>query len=96
MKAAGERYGGGSGRRMRRPHPRGRHTRGDARRGDACVALRASPPPHRFGYWTALIIPKIGRYIATIMPPTMTPSTTIMMGSIRDSRAETAASTSSS
>jgi hypothetical protein len=45
---------------------------------------------------TALIMPKIGRYIATIMPPTITPSTTIMIGSMRERSAPTAASTSSS
>ena len=47
-------------------------------------------------YCTALIMSKIGRYIATIMPPTITPSTTIMTGSMSDSSALTAASTSSS
>ena len=47
-------------------------------------------------YFTALIMSKIGRYIATIIPPTTTPSTTIMMGSMADSSASTAASTSSS
>jgi hypothetical protein len=47
-------------------------------------------------YWTAFTMSKIGRYIATTMPPTMTPSTTIMIGSMRDSSALTATSTSAS
>jgi len=47
-------------------------------------------------YATVLIMSKIGRYIATIIPPTMTPRTTIMMGSMAESSASTAASTSSS
>src|SRR5690606_2755767 len=45
---------------------------------------------------TALIMSKIGRYMATIMPPTTTPSTTIMIGSIAARSASTAESTSSS
>ncbi len=48
------------------------------------------------GYPTALIMSKIGRYMATIMPPTTTPSTTIMIGSIAARSTSTAASTSSS
>jgi hypothetical protein len=52
----------------------------------------ALPPAH----CTAFIMSKIGRYIATTMPPTITPRTTIMIGSINESRAETATSTSSS
>ena len=47
-------------------------------------------------YCTVLIMLKIGRYIAMIMPPTMPPSTTIMIGSIAARRFSTAASTSSS
>ena len=47
-------------------------------------------------YFTALIMSKMGRYIATIMPPTTTPSTTIMIGSMALSSTSTAASTSSS
>ena len=47
-------------------------------------------------YCTAFIMSKIGRYIATTMPPTMTPSTTIITGSMRESSDETATSTSSS
>src|SRR5947208_4935173 len=35
----------------------------------------------RSSYCTALIMSKIGRYIATTMPPTMTPRNTIMIGS---------------
>jgi hypothetical protein len=47
-------------------------------------------------YCTAFIMSKIGRYIATTMPPTMTPRTTIITGSMRERRADTATSTSSS
>ena len=59
------------------------------------------PAPFSFGelgvaYCTALIMSKMGRYMATIMPPTTTPSTTIMIGSIALSSTSTAASTSSS
>ncbi len=50
----------------------------------------------RSAYWTAFTMSKIGRYIATTMPPTTTPSTTIMMGSIKLSNALTATSTSAS
>jgi hypothetical protein len=47
-------------------------------------------------YWTALTMSKIGRYIATTMPPTTTPRNTIINGSNSASNPETAASTSSS
>ena len=47
-------------------------------------------------YWTALIMSKIGRYMATIIPPTITPRKMIITGSIADSSTSTAASTSSS
>ena len=47
-------------------------------------------------YFTAFTMSKIGRYIATTMPPTTTPKNTIMIGSSSDSNALTAASTSSS
>ncbi len=47
-------------------------------------------------YCTAFIMSKIGRYMATTMPPTITPSTTIIIGSMRDSKALTETSTSSS
>ncbi|CAN5854038.1 hypothetical protein BH11GEM2_BH11GEM2_35720 [soil metagenome] len=47
-------------------------------------------------YCTALIMSKIGRYMATTMPPTTTPRNTIITGSMSDSRFDTAASTSSS
>ncbi len=47
-------------------------------------------------YCTAFTMSKIGRYMATIMPPTTTPRKTIMIGSRRLSRPLTAASTSSS
>src|SRR5207302_928706 len=58
-------------------------------------------PPRPFpglfrSYCTAFTMSKIGRYMATTMPPTTTPSTTIMMGSMRESSVLTAASTSSS
>ncbi len=45
---------------------------------------------------TAPTMSKMGRYMATIMPPTRTPRTTIMMGSMTERRAVTAVSTSSS
>jgi hypothetical protein len=47
-------------------------------------------------YDTALIMSKIGRYMATIIPPTTAPRKTIIMGSMAERRASTAASTSSS
>lgn len=53
-------------------------------------------PRRRTPHFTAFTISKIGRYIATIMPPTTTPRNTIITGSRRLSRALTAASTSSS
>ena len=53
-------------------------------------------PTGRSRYCTALIMSKIGRYIATTMPPTTTPRNTIMIGSISASSPPTAASTSSS
>src|SRR5690606_24418028 len=66
----------------------------------------AGPPPSGDGpawcpggpgaYCTVSIIPKIGRYIATIIPPTTTPRTRIITGSSSDSSPETATSTSSS
>ncbi len=64
-------------------------------------AMRAVPTTRsvktmRTHYCTAFIMSKIGRYIATTMPPTMTPSTTIITGSIRESSDPTATSTSSS
>lgn len=54
----------------------------------AAATLR---PPH-----TALIMSKIGRYIATIMPPTTTPRTTIIAGSTAAMSTSSALSTSSS
>ena len=51
---------------------------------------------HALVYCTALIMSKIGRYKATTKPPTTTPRKTIMTGSSRESKPETAASTSSS
>ena len=53
-------------------------------------------PDRPRAYCTALIMSKIGRYMATTMPPTTTPRNTIITGSINESSAETAASTSSS
>ncbi len=47
-------------------------------------------------YCTAFIISKIGRYIAITMPPTITPRITIIAGSMSESSALTATSTSSS
>src|SRR5580765_6548819 len=44
----------------------------------------------------AFTMSKIGRYIATTMPPTTTPRNTIITGSISARRPDTAASTSSS
>jgi hypothetical protein len=45
-------------------------------------------------YCTALIMSKIGRYIATTIPPTITPRNTIITGSIRLRSPLTAVSTS--
>lgn len=47
-------------------------------------------------YCTAFIMSKIGRYIATTIPPTTIPRNTIMIGSNRLMSTDTAASTSSS
>jgi hypothetical protein len=63
------------------------------------VLPSGNPPgacPLAARYWTAPTMLKIGRYMATIMPPTTTPSRTIITGSISESRFSTAASTSSS
>jgi hypothetical protein len=60
-----------------------------------CRGLRVEPERGR-AYCTALIMSKIGRYMATTMPPTTTPRNTIITGSMRLSRFDTAASTSSS
>jgi hypothetical protein len=48
------------------------------------------------GYCTAFIMSKIGRYIATTIPPTTTPRITIIAGSMRLISELTATSTSSS
>jgi hypothetical protein len=45
---------------------------------------------------TTLINLNIGRYIATTIPPTIVPITTIMIGSMSDVSESTAVSTSSS
>ena len=50
------------------------------------------PPP----YPIVLMMLKIGRYMAMIMPPTIVPRMTIMMGSMALSSVSTALSTSSS
>lgn len=50
----------------------------------------------RIAYFTAFTMSKIGRYMATMIPPTTTPKNTIMIGSNSDNNALTAASTSSS
>jgi hypothetical protein len=68
---------------------------------DACTRRRPSTglcaaTGIALAYCTAFIMSKIGRYIATTMPPTTTPSTTIMIGSSSDMSTLTAASTSSS
>jgi hypothetical protein len=47
-------------------------------------------------YCTAFIMSKIGRYMATTMPPTTTPRNTIITGSMSERSPLTAASTSSS
>ena len=61
------------------------------------IARKAQAPCGRFApYCTALTMSKIGRYIATTMPPTTTPRNTIINGSNSASNPETAASTSSS
>src|SRR5256885_16511527 len=52
----------------------------EKRRGQE-VAPLAPKPESRAPYWTAFTISKIGRYNATTMPPTVTPSTTIRIGS---------------
>jgi len=56
----------------------------------------SGPPAGENPYDTALIMSKMGRYMATIIPPTTTPRTTIMMGSMAARRPSTAVSTSSS
>jgi hypothetical protein len=53
-------------------------------------------PVYGPGYWIVLMIPKIGRYMATIIPPTTVPRITIIAGSMAFNRDSTATSTSSS
>lgn len=48
--------------------------------------LRARTCCLKPAYFTALIMSKMERYMATIMPPTITPSTTIMIGSTSEAR----------
>src|SRR5437588_813751 len=86
-------------RRERRPNRAADHllVAKGAGRGEPARQVPATlPAAVVFLYCTALTISKIGKYIATTMPPTITPSTTIMTGSMSDSSALTAASTSSS
>ena len=73
--------------------------------GAECLSDRLFPPPilssslHRDPHWFCMItltILKMGRYMATTMPPTTPPITTIMSGSMIDVRPSTAVSTSSS
>ena len=63
--------------------------------GEPGTPLRASRI-RSAAYCTAFIMSKIGRYMATTMPPTTTPRNTIMSGSSIASSPDTAASTSSS
>jgi len=82
-----------------RPKPRSR---------EGEVATRTAPgrtqggaagggyPRRSEAYWIAFTMSKIGRYMATTMPPTITPSTTIITGSISERSALTATSTSAS
>ena len=86
---------GNSRATCRQPEPEGLKCRSPHRllgRWGDLITLRSAGP----AYCTAFIMSKIGRYIATTMPPTITPRTTIITGSISESSAETATSTSSS
>ena len=62
---------------------------------EKCCAVGSGPIARRH-HWIVLMIPKIGRYMATIIPPTTVPRITIMRGSIALSNDSTATSTSSS
>lgn len=66
------------------------------KRGRPSGRPRFPAPSTGAAHFTAFTMSKIGRYIATIMPPTTTPRNTIITGSSRESSALTAASTSSS
>ena len=70
--------------------------RGAGHRCPAPPALIPRPTANGALYCTVFIMSKIGRYIATTMPPTTTPRTTIIIGSISERSALTATSTSSS
>lgn len=61
-----------------------------------CAKVHESTVSEGLAYWIVFIIPKIGRYIATMMPPTTTPRKRIITGSISASSPLTATSTSSS
>ena len=69
---------------------------------DHFARLAVRPPPwerevgRRGCYPTVAVISKIGRYIATTIAPTTTPSTAIITGSIIATTASSATSTSSS
>ena len=63
---------------------------------DRAPLVFPSSRPLVFSYCTALIMSKIGRYIATTIPPTTTPRNTIITGSRSANNPLTAASTSSS
>jgi len=88
----------------RRPHARMLVQRMTAAKCGRCNAIRKRPRVVDLTrglfdcasaiYCTALIMSKIGRYIATTMPPTITPRNTIITGSIRLRRPLTAVSTS--
>ena len=60
------------------------------------VELRSMLSRYKNRYSISSKILNIGRYIATMMPPTMPPTTTIIRGSIMEVSALTAASTSDS
>ena len=72
------------------------HTARERQRADLISETRPFDRSARAAYFTAFTMSKMGRYMATIMPPTTTPRNTIMMGSSKLSNAPTAASTSSS
>lgn len=61
-----------------------------------CKTASAKRPRDPGAYSTSSKILNIGRYIATMMPPTMPPTTTIINGSMIEVSALTVASTSDS
>ena len=62
----------------------------------AACTLRMRLPFNMYDYDTTLPMLNSGKYIATKIVPMITPSTTIMIGSIKEDKVATAASTSSS